>query len=97
MAGFLTLALEPSAKTVPRNAYLWVEAGYGRTRQIQVRAFDEAETQAAFRTLHAANPTLPLTLYFETDEGVTKGRLLLKNDRQQLELRKSEILFFATE
>jgi hypothetical protein len=97
MAPYLDLVLEPSAKAVPRNLYLWVDAGYGRTRQIQVRAFDEAETQAAFQTLHAANPTLPLTLYFDTDERVTKGRLFLKNDRQQVELRKSEILFFATE
>ena len=97
MAAYLNIGLEPSAKAAPRNVSLWVDAGYGRTRQIQVRAFDETETQAAFQTLHAANPTLPLTLYFATDERVTKGRLFLKNDRQQVELRKSEVLFFATE
>ena len=74
-----------------------VDAGYSRKRLIRVNPFNEEETLAAFQTLHAANPALPLSLYFDTDERVSKGRLFLKNDRQQLELLKSEILFFDAE
>ena len=71
--------------------------GYGLKRQIQVRAFDEAETLAAFQSLHAANPALPLTLFIETDARVDKARLFLKNDRQQIELAKSPVLLFDAE
>ena len=85
------------SKPVPSNFFLWVDAGYGRKRQIQVRAFDEKETLAAFQALHAANPTLPLTLYVDTDARVDKARLFLKNDRQQVELPKSPILLFDAE
>ena len=86
--------LAPSPKPVPTQLSLDVDAGYGRKRQIQVRAFDEAETLAAFQALHAANPALPLTLYIDTDERVDSARLFLKNERQQVELRKSPVLLF---
>ena len=76
---------------------LRVDAGYGRKRQIQVRAFDETETLAAFQALHAASPTLPLTLYVETGARVDRARLFLKNDRQQVELLKSPVLLFDAE
>ncbi|WP_310394844.1 DUF2931 family protein [Hymenobacter sp.] len=89
--------LHPALRPAPSNLLLLVDAGYGRRRQIQVRAFDEAETLAAFQSLHAANPALPLTLYVETDERVEKARLFLKNDRQQVELVKSPVLLFDAE
>ena len=86
--------LAASPRPVPSSIVLFVDAGYGRKRQIQVRAFDEAETLAAFQALHAANPALPLTLYIDTDERVDSARLFLKNERQQVELRKSPVLLF---
>ena len=89
--------LVPSVRPVPQDMLLRVDAGYGRKRQIQVRAFDEAETLAAFQSLHAANPALPLTLFIETDARVDKARLFLKNDRQQIELVKSPVLLFDAE
>ena len=89
--------LVPSVRPVPQDMLLRVDAGYGRKRQIQVRAFDETETLAAFQALHAASPTLPLTLYVETDARVDRARLFLKNDRQQVELLKSPVLLFDAE
>ena len=89
------LALGP--RPVPTQLSLRVDAGYGRRRLIKVRAFDEAETLAAFQSLHAANPALPLTLFIETDARVDKARLFLKNDRQQIELAKSPVLLFDAE
>ena len=86
--------LVSSPRPVPKNLFLHVDAGYGRKRQVQVRAFDEAETLAAFQTLYAANPALPLTLYVETDERVSKAKLFLQNERQQVELVKSHIGLF---
>ena len=93
----LKVLLETSVKPIPSRILLRVDAGYGRKRQIQVRAFDEAETLAAFQSLHAANPALPLTLFIETDARVDKARLFLKNDRQQIELVKSPVLLFDAE
>jgi hypothetical protein len=94
---YTKILLEYSRKSVPRSFVLWVDAGYGRKRQIQVKPFNEAETLSAFQTLHAANPTLPLTLYVETDERVDKARLFLQNDRQRVELTKSPIALYDAE
>ena len=69
----------------------------GASAKSQVRAFDEAETLAAFQALHAANPTLPLTLFIDTCARVDEARLFLKNDRQQVELAKSPVLLFDAE
>ena len=81
--------LEPSAKPVPNSMLLFVEAGYGRKRQIQVKAFDEAETLAAFQALRAAHPAAPLTLSVETDERVRQARVFVQSEQQRIELRKS--------
>jgi hypothetical protein len=94
---FTKILLEANTKPAPVSLYLWVDAGYGRKRQIQVRAFDEVETLGAFRALHAANPALPLTLYVETDERVDKARLFLQNDRQRVELTKSPVALYDAE
>jgi len=94
---FAQTLLETSARPVPKDLALRVDAGYGRKRQIMVRDFDEAETLGAFQTLHAANPTLPLTLYVETDERVDKARLFLRNDRQRIELAKSPVALYDAE
>jgi len=97
VALYTSTLLEAIPKPVPHDCILWVDAGYGRKRQIQVKPFDEAETLAAFQALHAANPTLPLTLYVETDTQVSKARLFLKNDRQQVELVKAKIELYDGE
>ena len=96
-SSYLQAALTPQLRTVPKLMFLLVDAGYGRKRRIQVRAFDEAETLAAFQSLRAAHPALPLTLYVETDERVDKARLFLKNDRQQVELVKAQVELFDAE
>jgi hypothetical protein len=83
--------LVASPRPVPSSIVLFVDADYGRKRQMIVRAFDEAETLAAFQQLHAANPALPLTLYVETDARVSRARLFLKNERQQVELVKAKV------
>ncbi|RZJ57372.1 MAG: DUF2931 family protein [Hymenobacter sp.] len=83
--------LGTGVRPVPHNLLLKVNAGYGRKREVFIKAFDEAETFQAFQALHAANPTLPLTLYIETDERVSKARLILKNERQQVELTKAQV------
>jgi hypothetical protein len=89
--------LVASPRPVPSSIVLSVEVGYGRKRKAIIRAFDESETQAAFQTLHAANPTLPLTLYVETDARVSKARLFLQNERQQVALDKTKIELYEGE
>lgn len=86
------MALAP--RSVPTQLTFRVDAGHGRKRLVKVRKFDEEETLAAFQALHAANPTLPLTLYIDTDARVDSARLFLKNERQQIELTKSPVLLF---
>ena len=97
LAPYIQALLTPQPRAVPKLLFLLVDAGYGRKRRIQVRAFDEAETLAAFQTLHAASPALPLTLYVETDARVDKARLFLKNERQQIELGKAKVELFDAE
>ena len=97
LAPYIQAVLTPQPRAVPKLLFLLVDAGYGRKRRIQVRAFDEAETLAAFQTLHAASPALPLTLYVETDARVDKARLFLKNERQQIELDKAKVELFDAE
>lgn len=91
VAAYAQALLSVQARPVPKTMLLVVDAGYGRRREIRVDAFDEAETLAAFQTLHAAAPTLPLTLYVETDERVTQARFFVKNDQQQLPLDKVKL------
>ena len=83
--------LMASPKPAPKSMLLHVEAGYGRKRQLQVTAFDEAEILGAFQTLHAGSAASPLELHFETDERATKARLFLKSGPQQVELLKSAV------
>jgi hypothetical protein len=92
-----TALLATRHRPVPSNLFLWVEAEAGVTRQIQVKALDEAETLAAFQTLSAAHPAAPLTLYVETDARVSQAHLVLKNDQQQVALSKSIVAVYAAE
>jgi hypothetical protein len=96
MAGYLKAALALRMQPVPSRLLLRLNAGYGRKRTLKVTFSDEAETLAAFQKLHAHSPSQPLTLYFDTDEQVSKVRVSLKNDSQQLELTKAKVEIYAT-
>ncbi len=91
----LPALLAPSPKAVPRYLQLIGAMRDGRRRELQVQDFDEAQTLAAFRTLHAAHPAAPITLRLETDEDITKGQLLLKNDYQQIPLTCSVLAIYT--
>jgi hypothetical protein len=97
LAAYTKTLFEPDAKPVPKNMLLQVDAGFGRKRELLIDSIDEAETLAAFRTLHAARPAAPLVLLVETDERVTKARLFVKNDQQQVELSKTHVDVYTAE
>jgi hypothetical protein len=78
-------------KPVPRYLRVTGTLPDGRRRQLRVRDFDEAQTLAAFRTLHAAHPGAPLTLRLETNADLTQGHLLLKNAYQAMPLSCSSL------
>ena len=83
--------LTPAPKPAPSAGYFYGTAEHGGHYLVQVRAFDEAETLAAFRALHAASPKSPITLYIELDERFQQAKLLLKNSLQQVELCKTNV------
>jgi hypothetical protein len=87
--------LTATPKPVPRYLQLVGTLRDGRQRELVVRDFDEAQTLAAFRTLHAAHPGAPLTLRVETDEDITQGRLLLKNAYQEISLTCSSLEIYT--
>lgn len=90
-AAYLPTLLQPGPKPVPTSLRLVLDAGYGRQRELYCKAFDEAQTRLAFQTLHAASPAQPLSLYFETDEQVSKARLFVQNGQQRIELTKTPV------
>lgn len=61
---------------------------------MQIRKFDEAETLAAFRTLHALSPTSPITLLFTLDKPFQKATMTLQNEAKQIPLTKTKIEVF---
>jgi hypothetical protein len=87
------LALTP--KPVPSYLQLVGTMRDGRKRELVVRDFDEAQTLAAFRTLHAAHPEAPITLRLETDTDITQGQILLQNAYQQLPLTCSTLEIYT--
>ena len=86
--------LAVSDKPVPEDLILFVRGTYGDQHQIRLDPFDEAETMAAFRTLHTAAPGQPLTLHVEVDSLFRKGTLTLRQGSKSLELRKTKVRFF---
>ena len=89
--------LAATPKPVPSYLQLVGTMRDGRERELDVRGFDEAQTLAAFRTLHAAHPAAPITLRVETDEDITQGRLLLQNAYQQIPLTCSTLEIYTPE
>ena len=87
--------LATTPKPVPRYLQLVGTMRDGRKRKLVVRNFDEAQTLAAFRTLHAAHPGVSLTLRVETDEDITQGWLLLRNAYQEIPLACSSLEIYT--
>jgi hypothetical protein len=94
LAAHVRAFLAPEPKPVPKAVNLYVAGAYGRKRLVQVDSFDEQETMAAFQTLHAKHPTVPITLRVEVDERLTKAALVLQAGGQAIPLTKSPVEFF---
>jgi hypothetical protein len=73
---------------------LYVAGPYGRQRLFKLVPFDEAETIAAFQTLHAQHPKEVITLYVDTDERLSKATLSLRAGGQVIPLTKTSVQFF---
>jgi hypothetical protein len=86
--------LAAGPKRVPRELCLFVQGPYGRRRQLRVEPLDEAETFAAFQTLHAKHPHEPLTLHIDQDARLTKATLTLRAGQEAIPLTKSQGQFF---
>ena len=91
LAPYLQHVLAPSSKPVPKDAVFYLSGAYGRKALFRVSLFDEAETMAAFRVLHAQHPTEPLTLFIDTDERLGKVALSLRAGGQVIPLAKSPV------
>lgn len=94
IAAFAQQLLTPVEKAVPRNAMLYLKAAYGRKRLLKISPFDEAETQFAFRSLHAQFPAEPLTLHVELNQDLTTAVLSLRAGGKSVPLTKTKVQFF---
>lgn len=94
MAAFARQLLTPVEKAVPRNAMLYLTGACGRKRLLKISPFDEAETQAAFRALHAQFPQEPLTLHVELNQELTTAALSLRAGGKSLPLTQTKVQFF---
>ncbi|RZK35077.1 MAG: DUF2931 family protein, partial [Hymenobacter sp.] len=94
MAAFAQQVLTPVEKAVPQGAMLYLTGTYGRKRLLKIKSFDEAETQAAFRTLHTQFPAEPLTLHVELNPDLTTAVLSLRAGGKSLPLTKSKTQLF---
>lgn len=90
-APYVRALLSPQPRPVPRSGTWWVRDEAGHAYRLRVRHFDEAETQAAFRTLHQAQPTTPLTLRLETDKYLKQASLVLAAGQQTMPLTKTAV------
>lgn len=97
MAQYAQHVLAPSPKAVPRDLDLFVETEAGQRYEIRVVAFDEAETMAAFQTLHQTNAQAPIILSVELDKPVRKVQLVLANDLQRIPLTSTKVELFAAD
>lgn len=91
LAPYRQFVLTPALKPVPRRLYLHGTAEHGANYEVRVSDFDEAETLAAFRTLHTASPKSPISLVFTIDKPFKKATLILKNEAKQIPLTKTKV------
>jgi hypothetical protein len=91
LAPHLQELLTPHTRAVPRTLSLYVRDEAGHAHLLRTRAFDEAETMAAFATLHQASPSRPLTLRVETDKYVKKASFVLTDGVKSIPLTKTVV------
>jgi len=89
LAAYRQFLLSPVPKAIPSQLFLYGQAEHGANYLVQVRAFDEQETMAAFQALHTAAPTSPITLEVILDKPLQKATLTLRNDAREVQLTKS--------
>lgn len=90
-APYVRALLSAQPRPVPRNGTWWVRDEAGHAYRVRVRRFEEAETQAAFRTLHQAQPTSPITLRLETDKYVKQAAFAFVAGQQTNALAKTAV------
>jgi len=94
LSPYLDIVRQPTPKAVPKSLGLFVRNKYGEKHEIRVKAFDEAETMAAFQALAARHPKEPIVLRLEVDKLYTRYRLTLGNGFQTLPLDKAVVKIF---
>lgn len=94
MALYAKVLLEPLPKAVPKDWNLFVETEAGHRHEIRVEAFDEAQTIAAFQTLHQGSPKSSITLFVEADKPFRQAKLVLQNEFRQIPLDKTKVQLF---
>ncbi|WP_332874896.1 DUF2931 family protein [Hymenobacter psoromatis] len=80
--------LTPQARAVPRSCTFYVRDEAGHAHRVRAKTFDEAQTMAAFATLHQQSPNQHLTLRVETDKYVKKASFVLTNGLQTIPLTR---------
>ena len=95
-APYAQVLLEPSAKAVPRDFTLFVQAAHGDKYKVQVD-FNEAETQAAFQALQQLSPHAPITLQINLSKDFKKGDLVLQNEGRTIPLAKAVVKLFTVD
>jgi hypothetical protein len=95
MSTYLQAIAAPASRPVPKRLSWYVRDEAGHAHRLRAKAFDEAETMAAFATLHQASPSRPLTLRVETDKYVKKATFVLTNGLQSISLTKTVVEVLA--
>jgi hypothetical protein len=90
-APYVRALLSAQPRPVPRNGTWWVRDEAGHSYRVRVRRFEEAETQAAFRTLHQAQPTRAITLRLELDKYFKQAAFVLAAGSQAIPLAKTSV------
>lgn len=90
-APYVRALLSAQPRPVPRSGTWWVRDAAGHTYRLRVRRFEEAEIQAAFRTLHQAHPNGPLTLRLDADKYLKQATLALTAGQQAIPLTKTPV------
>jgi hypothetical protein len=88
---YVRALLNSQPRPVPRSGTWRVRDEAGHFYRLRVRQFEEAETLAAFRTLHQASPQSPITLRLEADKYLKEAKLVLTNGSQTLPLTKTPV------
>ena len=94
-ASYNQAILQPSPKPVPSGCFLYLQAEHGAHHLLQIRAFDEAETMAAFQALHAASPASPSPCWSAWTSPCKRPRSRSKTRRRKSRWPKASSRFFC--